>query len=113
MKNKIDELIDTLEIDQWEYQHEETGQIGYVDHQQVEWGFEKNNPRHQLISPVYSKIQVIKFAKLIIQECIDMCDEVDRINKYHIEKDFIDPEWGPKECIEIIRNHFGVEDETN
>lgn len=49
------------------------------------------------------------FAELIVKECIDMCDEVDRINKYHIEKDFIDPEWGPKECIDVIKTHFGVE----
>ena len=49
-----------------------------------------------------------KFANLIINECIDRCDEVDSINKYHIEYDFIDPQWGPKECIEIIKNHFGI-----
>ena len=53
--------------------------------------------------------EIKAFAKLIIQECIDMCDEVDQINKYHIEKDFIDPEFGPKECIDVINTHFGVE----
>ena len=51
-----------------------------------------------------------KFAKLIIQECIDMCDEVDRINKHHIEKDFIDPEFGPTECINVIKTHFGLKE---
>jgi hypothetical protein len=50
-----------------------------------------------------------KFAELIVEECIGCCDEVDRINQYHIEKDFIDPELGPKECIEVIKKHFGVE----
>lgn len=49
-----------------------------------------------------------KFAELIVKDCIDMCDEVDRINKYHIEKDFIDPELGPNDCIDVIKNHFGV-----
>lgn len=49
------------------------------------------------------------FAELIIKKCMDMCDEVDRINKYHIEKDFIDPELGPTNCIDVIKNHFGVE----
>ncbi|MDT4864596.1 hypothetical protein D3C87_1817360 [compost metagenome] len=36
------------------FQHEETGLTQVVDVQQVEWGFEKNNPRWQKISPVYS-----------------------------------------------------------
>lgn len=46
-----------------------------------------------------------KFAKLVIKECIDMCDEV----KYHIEQDFIDPEFGPTQCINLIKTHFGIE----
>lgn len=37
----------------WVFQHEETGQTEIVDIQQVEWGFEKNNPRMQKIRPVY------------------------------------------------------------
>jgi len=36
------------------FQHEETGLTAVVDVQQVEWGFEKNNPRHQKIGPVYT-----------------------------------------------------------
>jgi len=36
------------------FQHEETGLTTVVDVQQVEWGFEKNNPRHQKIGPVYT-----------------------------------------------------------
>lgn len=35
------------------FQHEETGLVQVVDVQQVEWGFEKNNPRLQKIGPVY------------------------------------------------------------
>jgi hypothetical protein len=35
------------------YQHEETGLIGFVDIQQIEWGFEKNNPRLKIICPLY------------------------------------------------------------
>lgn len=35
------------------YQHEETGVIGFVDVQQIEWGFEKNNPRLHVICPLY------------------------------------------------------------
>jgi hypothetical protein len=37
----------------WMFQHEDTGLIDYIDTQQVEWGFEKNNPRWQKIGPVY------------------------------------------------------------
>jgi hypothetical protein len=36
------------------FQHEETGLTTVVEVQQVEWGFEKNNPRHQKIGPVYA-----------------------------------------------------------
>lgn len=32
-----------------EYQHEDTGIVGHVDEQQVEWGFFKNNPRLQFV----------------------------------------------------------------
>lgn len=37
----------------FEYHHEDTGQIGYVDHWQVDNGFFENNPRLQPIGPVY------------------------------------------------------------
>ena len=38
----------------WMFQHEETGVISIVDIQQVEWGFEKNNPRLLKIGPLYA-----------------------------------------------------------
>jgi hypothetical protein len=38
----------------WIFQHEDTGQTDCVDNQQVEWGFEKNNPRWQKIAPLYT-----------------------------------------------------------
>jgi len=41
------------EPDAWLFQHEETGLTQCVDHQQVEWGFERNNPRWQKIRPLY------------------------------------------------------------
>ena len=37
----------------WMFQHNETGRIKFVDSQQVEMGFEQNNPRWQKIRPVY------------------------------------------------------------
>ena len=51
-----------------------------------------------------------KFAELIVRECIGCCDEVDRINKAYIEEYCVDPENGPKECIQVIKAHFGVEE---
>ena len=38
----------------WIFQHEDTGQTDCIDNQQVEWGFEKNNPRWQKIAPLYT-----------------------------------------------------------
>jgi hypothetical protein len=41
----------------WMFQHEDTGLTDFVDAQQVEWGFEKNNPRWQKIGPLYTTPQ--------------------------------------------------------
>jgi hypothetical protein len=38
----------------WMFQHEETGRTMCVDAQQVEWGFEKSNPRLKKIAPLYT-----------------------------------------------------------
>ena len=38
----------------WMFQHEETGRTMCVDSQQVEWGFEKSNPRLKKIAPLYT-----------------------------------------------------------
>ena len=38
----------------WMFQHEETGRITFVETQQIEWGFEKNNPRLKKIGPLYT-----------------------------------------------------------
>lgn len=43
----------------WMFQHEETGLTEAVDVQQVEWGFEKNNPRWQKLFPLYIRPQPI------------------------------------------------------
>ena len=37
----------------WMFQHEETGRTMCVDAQQVEWDFEKSNPRLKKIAPLY------------------------------------------------------------
>ncbi len=64
------------------------------------------NPNTDKLLPA----QLNRFAELIVQECINCCAEVDRINKAYIEKLQFDPENGPKECIQVIKEHFGVEE---
>jgi len=41
----------------WMFQHEETGRTMCVDAQQVEWGFEKGNPRLKKVAPLYTSPQ--------------------------------------------------------
>jgi len=38
----------------WLFQHDETGRTMCIDVQQVEYGFEANNPRLQKIAPLYT-----------------------------------------------------------
>ena len=40
------------------FQHEETGNTMFVDRQQVEWGFEKNNPRLQKVGKAFTADQM-------------------------------------------------------
>jgi hypothetical protein len=42
------------------YQHEETGNIGFIDQWQVDNGFEKNNPRLKIITSLYTSPQPIE-----------------------------------------------------
>jgi hypothetical protein len=60
------------------FQHEETGLTTVVDVQQVEWGFEKNNPRHQKIGPVYTTPPVAQ------RQWVEMSDaRIKGIFSYH------------------------------
>lgn len=59
----------------WLFQHEETGRVQVVDSQQVEWGFETNNPRWQKIRPVYTRpapgVPDVEAAAKKLAECMD------------------------------------------
>lgn len=46
-------MVREIEPEAWLFQHEDTGQVHFVEVTQVEWGFEKNNPRLQKICPLY------------------------------------------------------------
>ena len=50
--------VELPEPDAYLFQHEETGRTMFVDAQQVEWGFEANNPRLKKISGVYTEQHV-------------------------------------------------------
>lgn len=52
------------EPDSYLFQHEETGLTQYVDAQQVDWGFEKNNPRWKKCDGVFSESQLHAYFDL-------------------------------------------------
>jgi len=55
------------EPDSYMFQHDETGQTMFVDSQQVEWGFEANNPRLHKIGGAYTADQLRTYAKQYAQ----------------------------------------------
>ena len=56
----------------WMFQHEETGRTMCVDAQQVEWGFEKGNPRLKKIAPLYTSPPASKPWVGLTQQDIDI-----------------------------------------
>jgi hypothetical protein len=54
----------------WMFQHEETGRTMCVDAQQLEWGFEKNNPRLKKIAPLYTTPPQRKWVGLTDEEIV-------------------------------------------
>ena len=68
----------------WMFQHDETGKITYVDHQQVEWGFEKNNPRWQKIYPVYLENSEPEFTNIGLKKLESLQSMGFEINGYSV-----------------------------
>lgn len=71
----------------WLFQHEETGVVHIVDCQQVEWGFEKNNPRLQKIVPLYAIpdthcIMPVKLTDKMIEAALPALMREDDEDKY-------------------------------
>lgn len=64
------------EPDAYIFQHEETGQIHEIDAQQVEWGFEKNNPRLKLIGSLYSSEKMEAYAEARVREALEEAAKV-------------------------------------
>lgn len=61
--------------DAYIFQHEETGRIHEVDVQQVEWGFEKNNPRLKLIGSLYSSEKMEAYADARVREALEAAED--------------------------------------
>jgi hypothetical protein len=62
----------------WMFQHEETGRTMCVDAQQIEWGFEKGNPRLKKIEPLYTTPPAAQrqWAGLTDEEIYDLSREM-------------------------------------
>lgn len=65
------------------------------------------NKSGEIIDPL---IGLEKFAELIVRECVKCCDDLERTNQHYISKFGIDPDIRPKQCIEVIKQHFGVKE---
>jgi len=59
----------------WMFQHEETGRTMCVDTQQLEWGFEKGNPRLKKIAPLYTTPPQRPWVGLTEEEVTDTENE--------------------------------------
>lgn len=64
--------------DSYIFQHEETGITQFVDAQQVEWGFEKNNPRWKRAGSAYTEQQVRQILATAKVERKPLTDEAIR-----------------------------------
>jgi len=71
----------------------DAGLLNYVDHE---------TPRHYFINGNAEQEDVEKFAKLIVLECVSICQDVDG-------EDNIDARSGRQDCAVEIKEHFGVE----
>jgi len=60
----------------WMFQHEDTGRITCVEAQQVEWGFEKSNPRLQKIAPLFTTPPSVEAAiEATKEKAAKVCEE--------------------------------------
>lgn len=56
----IEEYKARLEPVAYMWQHEETGNIGFTDQWQIDNGFKENNPRLNIIAPLYALLKETK-----------------------------------------------------
>jgi hypothetical protein len=68
------------------YQHEETGNIGFIDQWQVDNGFEKNNPRLKIITSLYTSPISKEWVGLSDQQIQNLIINSDNYNKFQFIK---------------------------
>jgi len=78
----------------WMWQHEETGQVGFIDPWQKESGWEQANPRAKLIRPLFAA--PVGKARMLTDE------EADHITGMHNTG----RSQGDSECAEAIQRKF-------
>lgn len=75
------ELPELPKPESYMFQHEETGQAMFVDAQQVEWGFEKNNPRLHKVSQAFTASQMLAYAEEAVlrerEACAKLVEDYD------------------------------------
>jgi hypothetical protein len=87
------------------FQHEETGLTTIVDVQQVEWGFEKNNPRHQKIGLVYTTPPATQRKPLTLDELKALWNsQADQMNQWD--------ELGIDEIVAFAQAAHGIKENT-
>ena len=63
------------------YQQEDTGLMQFVDQQQIEWGFEKNNKRLHKCYDVYDNRHDVYDNRRLMKKCDELQAKVDRLEK--------------------------------
>jgi hypothetical protein len=76
----------------------DAGLLNYVDHE---------TPRRYFVHGHAEQEEVEKFAELIIQECISICEDMDGVDNF---EQMMHPRTPRYDCAIEIREHFGVEE---
>lgn len=80
---KLDELIENGQG--YVFQHEETGHICHVEAQQVEWGFEENNPRLQKIGKYVDQSDIESLKELLKDYVLVPINKIHSIHSRNLE----------------------------
>ncbi len=64
--------------------------------------FADNHPTAPYESRIYAQVRMMKFAELIVLECVNVCEDVDG-------EDNFDAKCGRQDCVVEIKEHFGIE----
>lgn len=91
---------DAVEVVAHMYQHEETGVTGFVDQQQVDWGFEKNNPRLHLCGPLMTVAQHQRILAASVGSGEPVAWRVTGRDGLTVTAQY--PEWAEADCLLTI-----------